>query len=82
MSFATGCGDGSASDAADGGPQKVKFGYIADYSGSVALAVAQKQGPWKKAGITPDLKVFTNGPLQVQALGSGNLDFGYLRAVP
>ncbi|MEU8707985.1 aliphatic sulfonate ABC transporter substrate-binding protein [Streptomyces sp. NPDC048565] len=78
VSFATSCGDGSSSDTADGGPRKVKFGYIADYSGSVALAVAQKQGLWKKAGITPDLKVFTNGPLQVQALGSGNLDFGYL----
>ncbi|WP_031087388.1 aliphatic sulfonate ABC transporter substrate-binding protein [Streptomyces sp. NRRL WC-3549] len=69
-------GDDS-SDAA-GGPKKVSFGYIADYSGSVALAVAQKQGLWKEAGVTPELKVFTNGPLQVQALGTGNLDFGYL----
>ncbi|MEV0918838.1 aliphatic sulfonate ABC transporter substrate-binding protein [Streptomyces sp. NPDC049967] len=78
VSVATGCGGDSSSDAADGGPQKVRFGYIADYSGSVALAVARKQGLWKKAGITPELKVFTNGPLQVQALGSGDLDFGYL----
>ncbi|MFJ6463046.1 aliphatic sulfonate ABC transporter substrate-binding protein [Streptomyces sp. NPDC091387] len=77
VSVATGCG-GDSSDAADGGPQKVRFGYIADYSGSVALAVAQKQGLWKKSGVTPELKVFTNGPLQVQALGSGSLDFGYL----
>ncbi|WP_327707589.1 aliphatic sulfonate ABC transporter substrate-binding protein [Streptomyces sp. NBC_00464] len=77
VSTATSCGDDS-SDSAGGGAQKVKFGYIADYSGSVALAVAQKQGLWKKAGLTPDLKVFTNGPLQVTALGSGSLDFGYL----
>ncbi|MER5276451.1 aliphatic sulfonate ABC transporter substrate-binding protein [Streptomyces sp. NPDC002809] len=77
VSTATSCGDDS-SDAAGGGPQKIKFGYIADYSGSVALAVAQKQGLWKKAGVTPELKVFTNGPLQVTALGSGSLDFGYL----
>lgn len=76
VSTATACGDDSA-DAA-GGAQKVKFGYIADYSGSVALAVAQKQGLWKKAGVTPDLRVFTNGPLQVTALGTGDLDFGYL----
>ncbi|MFJ6437954.1 aliphatic sulfonate ABC transporter substrate-binding protein [Streptomyces sp. NPDC091416] len=76
VSTATACGDDSA-DAA-GGAQKVKFGYIADYSGSVALAVAQKQGLWKKAGIAPDLRVFTNGPLQVTALGTGDLDFGYL----
>ncbi|THA35103.1 aliphatic sulfonate ABC transporter substrate-binding protein [Streptomyces sp. A1277] len=76
VSTAAGCGDDS-SDAADGS-KKVSFGYIADYSGSVALAVARKQGLWKKAGVTPELKVFTNGPLQVQALGTGNLDFGYL----
>lgn len=76
VSTAAGCGDDS-SDAADGS-KKVSFGYIADYSGSVALAVARKQGLWKKAGVTPQLKVFTNGPLQVQALGTGNLDFGYL----
>ncbi|WP_393062871.1 ABC transporter substrate-binding protein [Streptomyces sp. LN549] len=78
VSTASGCGSGSSSDAANGGPQKVKFGYIADYSGSVALAVAQKQGLWKKAGVTPELRAFTNGPLQVTALGTGNLDFGYL----
>ncbi|MEV6162843.1 aliphatic sulfonate ABC transporter substrate-binding protein [Streptomyces sp. NPDC052052] len=75
----TGCGgDSSTDDSSGSGSQKVRFGYIADYSGSAALAVAQKQGLWKKAGITPELKVFTNGPLQVQALGSGDLDFGYV----
>ncbi|MFE6760998.1 aliphatic sulfonate ABC transporter substrate-binding protein [Streptomyces sp. NPDC057689] len=77
VSTAAGCGDDSSSDSA-GGPEKVTFGYIADYSGAVALAVARKQGLWKKAGVTPELKVFTNGPLQVQALGTGDLDFGYL----
>lgn len=76
VSTAAGCGDDSSDSA--GGSKKVSFGYIADYSGSVALAVAQKQGLWKKAGLDPQLKVFTNGPLQVQALGTGNLDFGYL----
>lgn len=73
---ATGCGIGDSSSA--GGGESVTFGYIADYSGSAALAVAQEQGLWKKAGVKPELKVFTNGPLQVQALGSGSLQFGYL----
>ncbi|MFB6877534.1 aliphatic sulfonate ABC transporter substrate-binding protein [Streptomyces sp. NPDC056323] len=75
---ATGCGGDSSAGSSGGDSDKVRFGYIADYSGSAALAVAQKQGLWKKAGITPELKVFTNGPLQVQALGSGDLDFGYV----
>ncbi|MFE7329570.1 aliphatic sulfonate ABC transporter substrate-binding protein [Streptomyces sp. NPDC057565] len=74
---ATACGsDGAPSSSGKG--TKVTFGYIADYSGSAALAVAAKQGLWEKAGLDPDLKVFTNGPLQVQALGAGDLDFGYL----
>ncbi|MET7646924.1 aliphatic sulfonate ABC transporter substrate-binding protein [Streptomyces sp. NPDC005426] len=76
LTTATACGDDSSDGA--GGARKVTFGYIADYSGSVALAVAQKQGLWKKAGVTPELRVFTNGPLQVTALGTGSLDFGYL----
>lgn len=71
---AAGCGDGASADDAD----TVAFGYIADYSGSAALAVADEQGLWREAGIEPELKVFTNGPLQVQALGTGDLDFGYL----
>lgn len=74
---ASGCGD-DGPEAAEGGDRAVKFGYIADYSGAAALAVADRQGLWDKAGIEPELKVFTNGPLQVQALDGGDLDFGYL----
>ncbi|MFV5997664.1 aliphatic sulfonate ABC transporter substrate-binding protein [Streptomyces sp. NPDC056231] len=74
---ATGCSSG---DSSSGGPAAtpVSLGYIADYSGSAAFAVAAKQGLWAKQGLKPDLKVFTNGPLQVQALGAGDLDFGYV----
>ncbi|UNS95359.1 aliphatic sulfonate ABC transporter substrate-binding protein [Streptomyces tubbatahanensis] len=72
----TGCGgDEAASRHARG---EVTFGYTADYSGAAALAVAQKRGLWRGTGLTPRLKRFTNGPLQVQALGSEDLDFGYL----
>src|SRR5262249_24678067 len=57
---------------------EVRFGYIADYNGASLLAIAQKQGYWDDEGLSPDLKVFTNGPLQIQALGAGDLDFGYI----
>ncbi|MEV5749155.1 aliphatic sulfonate ABC transporter substrate-binding protein [Actinoallomurus sp. NPDC052308] len=57
---------------------KVRFGYIADYNGASLLAIAAKQGLWKKQGLTPEVKVFTNGPLQITALGAGDLDFGYI----
>ncbi|MGW1087342.1 aliphatic sulfonate ABC transporter substrate-binding protein [Streptomyces sp. NPDC002596] len=76
VTSATGCSSTASSSA--GRTTPVTFGYIADYSGSAALAVAAKQGLWQKAGLSPQLRVFTNGPLQVQALGAGDLDFGYL----
>ncbi|MFF0312067.1 aliphatic sulfonate ABC transporter substrate-binding protein [Streptosporangium sp. NPDC004379] len=69
----TGCSSGD-----EDGAKAVRFGYIADFSGAAVLAVADKQGLWAKHGLKPELKVFTNGPLQVQALGSGDLDFGYI----
>ncbi|GAA4384520.1 aliphatic sulfonate ABC transporter substrate-binding protein [Actinomadura verrucosospora] len=56
----------------------MKFGYIADFSGAATLAAADKLGLWEKAGLKPRLKVFTNGPLQIQALGAGDLDYGYI----
>ncbi|GLX00918.1 aliphatic sulfonate ABC transporter substrate-binding protein [Microtetraspora sp. NBRC 16547] len=70
------CGD-SSSDSADGATE-ITFGYIADFSGVASLAAADKLGLWKKQGLTPSLKAFTNGPLQIQALGAGDLDVGYI----
>ncbi|WP_328354735.1 aliphatic sulfonate ABC transporter substrate-binding protein [Streptomyces sp. NBC_00445] len=56
----------------------VKFGYIGDYNGASLLAIAEKQGLWKKAGLTADVKSFNNGPVQIQALSAGDLDYGYI----
>jgi NitT/TauT family transport system substrate-binding protein len=66
----------ACSGSGDG--QEVRFGYIADYNGASLLAIAAKQGYWGEEGLSPELKVFTNGPLQIQALGAGDLDFGYI----
>ncbi|TWG07928.1 aliphatic sulfonate ABC transporter substrate-binding protein [Saccharopolyspora dendranthemae] len=68
----TGCGGGS--DEAN----EVRFGYIGDYNGASLLAVAEDQKLWEKHGLTATASVFNNGPLQIQALGSGDLDFGYI----
>ncbi len=62
--------------ASDG--EKVSFGYIGDYNGTSLLAIADDQDLWEKHGLEVDAKVFTNGPLQIQALGTGDLDFGYI----
>ncbi|MDT0301363.1 aliphatic sulfonate ABC transporter substrate-binding protein [Streptomonospora wellingtoniae] len=70
----TACGSGSG----DGGGTDVKFGYISDYNGASLLAIAENQGLWEDAGLNVDVKSFTNGPVQIQALGAGDLDFGYI----
>lgn len=56
----------------------VRVGYIADYFGTSMVAIASDQGLWAKHGLDPQLNVFTNGPIQVQALGAGSLDFAYI----
>jgi NitT/TauT family transport system substrate-binding protein len=52
------------------------IGYIADYPNASVLAIAEDQKLWQKAGLKADAKVFTNGPIQIQAMGAGSLNFG------
>ncbi len=54
----------------------VRLGYIADYQNSSLPAIATDQRLWQEEGLVPDVKVFTNGPIQIQAMGAGSLDFG------
>jgi NitT/TauT family transport system substrate-binding protein len=69
------CGTDST---AGGGTEDVTFGYIGDFNGTSLLAIADAKGLWKKHGLKANTKIFTNGPLQIQALGTGDLDFGYI----
>jgi ABC transporter, substrate-binding protein, aliphatic sulfonates family len=57
---------------------KIRMGYIADYFGTSMVAIATEKGLWEKHGLEAELSVFTNGPIQVQALGAGSLDFAYI----
>ncbi|WP_353946124.1 aliphatic sulfonate ABC transporter substrate-binding protein [Streptomyces sp. HUAS MG91] len=66
----------SGSDSGD--DATVRFGYIGDYNGASLLAIAEKRGLWKKEGLTAEVKVFTNGPVQIQALNADSLDYGYI----
>lgn len=58
--------------------ETVRMGYIADFNGASLAAIATDQNFWAKHDLAPDLKVFTNGPIQIQALGASSLDFGYI----
>lgn len=66
--------DGSAADDLI----KVRVGYNGDGNGAMLEAIAEDQGLWEKHGLEVDAKQFTNGPLQIQALGTGDLDFGFI----
>ncbi len=54
----------------------VRLGYIADYQNASLPAIAADQKMWEAEGLVPDVRVFTNGPIQIQAMGAGSLDFG------
>lgn len=56
----------------------VRFGYIGDFNGASLLAVAEAEGIWEAHGLNVTTTTFTNGPLQIQAIGSGDLDYGYI----
>lgn len=58
--------------------EDITVGYIADSNGSMLMAVAEQEGLWEKHGLNVKSQTFTNGPLQIQALGTGDLDFGYI----
>ena len=67
-------GDGPA----DGPVDRIKVGYIEDGNGCMLVAIAKKQELWAKHGLEAETVAFTNGPLQIQALGTGDLDFDYI----
>lgn len=52
------------------------IGYIPDFPNASVLAIAEDQKLWEAEGVTPSVKVFTNGPIQIQAMGAGSLNFG------
>lgn len=69
---------GKDSSPGGGGTANVTFGYIPDFNGTSLLAIANDQKLWDKHGVKVTLKSFTNGPLQIQALGTNDLQFGYI----
>lgn len=70
--------DGASSAKACKTVQDVNFGYIGDFNGTSILAIAKDQGLWAKNCLSVNTQVFTNGPLQIRAMASGSLDFGYI----
>ena len=62
--------------AARADTKPVRIGTIGDFPNASLFAVANDQKYWEAEGLAADLKIFTNGPIQIQAMGAGSLDFG------
>ncbi|WP_460800674.1 aliphatic sulfonate ABC transporter substrate-binding protein [Microbacterium sp. GXF6406] len=74
-----GCSSSGASgDEAGSDHPTIRMGYIADFNGASLLAIADELGLWEEHGLDVKESVFTNGPLQITALGTNDLDFGYI----
>lgn len=72
------CGSSSnAGDASDGG-STVHVAYMPDVHAAGIMAIGEKQGYWKDAGITVDAKQFGDGPTEIQAMASGDIDIAYI----
>ncbi|PTE08438.1 aliphatic sulfonates ABC transporter substrate-binding protein [Mesorhizobium helmanticense] len=67
---------GAVPAGAAGDPARI--GYNGDFWGASVASIANAKELWAKHGVEADTKVFTNGPIQVQALGANSLEFGYL----
>lgn len=72
----TACGNDSGGDGEGG--TAVTVGFIADGNGATIVAIAEQEDLWAKHGLDPTIEEFTDGPLQIQALGTGDIDFGYI----
>lgn len=55
---------------------ELTIGYIPDFPNGSVLAIAEDQKYWEAEGLKPSIKIFTNGPIQIQAMGAGSLNFG------
>lgn len=66
------CGSSSSGNSA------VRVAYMPDVHGAGIIAIGDKEGYWKNAGISVDAKQFADGPTEVQAMASGDIDIAYI----
>jgi len=72
------CGGDASPGGSSGETKTVRIGYNADFNSSSLVAIANDRKLWAKHGLRAEVNKFTNGPLQVQAIGAGDLDVASL----
>ena len=71
-------GNKQPSSQANGALDKIRVAYMADFSGTSAAAVAQEKGFFKEENLDVELVKFLNGPSEVAAMLSGDIQFAYI----
>ena len=57
---------------------KIRVAYLADFAGTSAAAIAQEKGFFKEENLDVELVKFLNGPAEVAAMLSGDIQFAYI----
>jgi NitT/TauT family transport system substrate-binding protein len=82
--IAAGCSSNSSSSNGSPGAASavatanITIGDIPGLEGSSIWAIANKEGYWKEEHLQPSVKSFTNGPLEIEAMQTGDLNFAYV----
>ncbi|MBW5409866.1 transporter substrate-binding domain-containing protein, partial [Brachyspira hampsonii] len=71
-------GNNTASSQTNSSLDKIRVAYMADFSGTSAAAIAQEKGFFKEENLDVELVKFLNGPSEVAAMLSGDIQFAYI----
>lgn len=75
---AVACGSSSGNNGGSASLPTINVAYMGDMHGAAPLAIGQKEGYWKKAGINVSGQLFTNGPDEISAMNSGSIDIAFI----
>lgn len=78
----TGCGTSVANTNKTFHPVNITVSYQANFAAADDVAVAIKEGYFKKAGLNVKAIQFSGGPPELQALAGGRLDFAFVGPGP
>ncbi|OEJ13632.1 nitrate ABC transporter [Brachyspira hampsonii] len=71
-------GGNNTSSQTNGSLDKIRVAYLADFAGTSAAAIAQEKGFFKEENLDVELVKFLNGPSEVSAMLSGDIQFAYI----
>ena len=78
MAFAVSCTGNKTSAESSSSADKIRVAYLADFAGTSAAAIAQEKGFFKEENLDVELVKFLNGPSEIAAMLSKDIQFAYI----